>query len=93
MSSILHKIESEIKIKGLTIADFTKKIGISRGGFYSLDENSLKVSTLKKIALTLDRPVAYFIEESVNSSFVNEPTIKYSTDLLQKAQQLIEGIQ
>ena len=65
----IKNIKQEIEVfagkNNLTLMKFIDKLGMSKQGFYDMFSNdSMKVSTLMKIAKMMDVPVSYFFDES-----------------------------
>lgn len=59
--------------------EFYKKVGISAAGYSDMvEKQTMKVSTLEKIAEVLDIPVYMFFLEK--SQTVNEDSVEYSTN-------------
>jgi len=63
MAEIVKKIFNIIEIRNLNITEFTEQVGIARNTVYKLTDDSIKYSTLKKIAKVLNLPITYFISE------------------------------
>lgn len=72
MELILNKIKILLEEKRLTINELCEKIEITDMGFRKMFSNeSLKVSTLKKISEVLEVPVTYFFGEESSESKVS----------------------
>ncbi len=70
---IRGKIEKMLKQKDISILTLCEKIGITQQGYYSIfKNNSLKISTLEKIAEVLEVDINYFFGNENNK---NERTI------------------
>ena len=60
----IEKIKTLVKQRGWTIKDFVEKIGLTQPGWNkAVNNNSLKVSTLEKIAQVLNVHVSAFFDE------------------------------
>lgn len=67
-----NKIKTKRKQQGLTISEFSKKIGVSNSYISQLEHNNTdpSVSVLQKIANVLDTPIAYFFETEYEEPIV-----------------------
>jgi len=84
------KIEGLAKSKGLTLGGLAEKIGVTRAGFYrTLEQKTMKVETLEKIAQVLDVPVCEFFETHEDDA----ESIKFmKTEILNKEQLLLHAM-
>jgi transcriptional regulator with XRE-family HTH domain len=70
MNDYAHKIKSLCNSENITIKDLVKKIGMSVSGFYSaLNNNSLKIQTLEKIASHLGVSINYFFNDNFKEHY------------------------
>lgn len=95
--SIKSKIEYELFRQKISITELTKKIGMSRDGYYKINDNSIKISTLKKIASVLNKPLSFFLEEKhPEQHVVNEAPARYGkeelTEIIRKQQEEINQL-
>jgi len=73
MEIVNQKISEALRIKGMTKKDLCLAIGMTENGFKkSLDNGVLKIQTLFDIAKTLNRPVQYFLDDTIIGSQSNE---------------------
>ncbi len=79
-----NKIENIRKQKKVSQRDLCKIIGITTVGYSKMiREESIKVSTLEKIAKVLEVPVIYFFTDDVTpTNQVAEPSTPYGTNKL-----------
>lgn len=64
---IYNKIEEIRKEKNISKTEFYKAIGMSTTGFLQMVENnSMKITTLEKIAEVLNVPISIFFEEALS---------------------------
>lgn len=103
MSNIIYKIDKVRASQRFTKTEFAKLIGLSRDTVQNLNESSLKVETLIKIAEVLSTPIEYFFKKDAKSkayttadniSQVSEPTevehLRKRVQDLEKIIQLME---
>ena len=90
------KIEELAKSKGLTLGGLAEKIGVTRAGFYrTLEQKTMKVETLEKIAQVLDVPVCDFFadqEDDLESVNVMKKFLSTQNDLLVLAMHLLFNV-
>ena len=63
MRNIADKIIETVKERNIRITALAKEIGVSRETIYKLSDDSIKLSTIKKVAEFLEVPITYFIED------------------------------
>ncbi len=81
-----NKIKELLTEKGLTFTALAEKIGVSRAGLYhTIENNTLSVSTLEKIAEVLEVPVTVFFENS-SSDELQKKELELSKMLLLKTE-------
>jgi len=87
--SVSQKVKKLLEKKRYTAKDLAKGIGMSEQGMSSLlKRDDLKISVLKKIALFLKTPIAYFIEDNSNyqvsngnnNNIVNDKPVYYGNE-------------
>jgi len=71
MAGIIEKIFNIIEQRNVNITEFTQQVGIARNTIYSLTDDSIKYSTLRKIAKVLNLPITYFISDEEEQIHVN----------------------
>jgi len=67
MEIIKDKILKTVKKKKIKITEFAKEIGMSRAAIYNLTDETIKYSTIKKIANYLDVPVSDLINDDAKT--------------------------
>lgn len=78
-----ERIKEYCDQKGISISDLAERIGISKPGLYrSIQEKSMKVDTLEKLAVALDIPIWSF--------FNINPEEKYKAALLEAENKIVE---
>ena len=91
--SVTKAIENLLKEKRYTKKDLAKGIGMSQQGISDLfKRKDMKVSVLKKIALFLETPAAYFIDNTSSnyqvakggSNIINDGVVSYSNSSVEK---------
>jgi len=96
MAGIIEKIFNIIEDRNVNITEFTQQVGIARNTIYSLTDDSIKYSTLKKIAKVLNLPITYFIfdeEEHLHeSSRKRTKKERDELDLIQRQKQLLNEL-
>ena len=70
---LLKKIKEAIKETGLTQQEFARKAGIGETMIsrWAKNDSRISLSSLKKIAKAINKPLAYFLDSSSNSTEVN----------------------
>lgn len=80
---INERIQAACAEKGKTVKWLIEQIGMTETGYYlSLRNESIKLSTIRKIAFVLDKPAVYFFSSTVEKVTVAEPAVKYGRDVL-----------
>jgi transcriptional regulator with XRE-family HTH domain len=89
------KIEELVKSKGWTLGGLAEKIGVTRAGFYrTLEQKTMKVETLEKIAQVLDVPVSEFFDtkdDDLEYDFMKQ-ALSTQNDLLVLAMHLLFNV-
>ncbi|MEI6884808.1 MAG: helix-turn-helix transcriptional regulator [Bacteroidota bacterium] len=68
-----NKIKEYCDQNGLSIPELAEKIGISKPGLYrSIQEETMKVETLEKIANTLKVPIWHFFDLDPETPYIND---------------------
>jgi hypothetical protein len=86
----IEKIKSLVSSEKVNITDFCKKINISRDGFYKLNNDSIKLSTIEKIADYFNKPVCFFIDDKHKSALTIDDIINFLNEYKEKEKKLLK---
>jgi transcriptional regulator with XRE-family HTH domain len=90
MGYISDKIKEGIHKKKLTDTEFCRLVGIDRTTYYKWNEESIKISVLRKISNVLDIPICDFFAEEANPD-TNTKAYKVAEQLKVLANELNPG--